>query len=55
LKGDLTFLTSEDIDALLDETPDLVDEQPRNNIVGYPTRPLYRDIGSMIQIWYDTG
>lgn len=49
------FLSLTDIDELLKESDDIVDRCPREAIFGYPTRPLYRELGSMLQLWFDSG
>jgi len=51
--SELSFLTHDDINTLLDE--EYGNELPRKSIVGYPMRPLYRDIGNMIQLWFESG
>ena len=48
------FLDEDDINELLMETVDMVDDQPRDSITGYPTRPLYRDIGTILNSWLQT-
>ena len=52
---DEEFLTSTDVDELLKDSDDIVDQRPRETIFGYPTRPLYRELGSMLQLWFDSG
>jgi hypothetical protein len=49
------FLSPEDITELLLESPDIVEVCPRDGIVGYPTRPLYRELGNMLQLWFNSG
>jgi len=53
--ADDEFLTQTDIDELLKDSDDIVDECPRETIFGYPTRPLYRKLGSMLQLWFNSG
>ena len=49
------FLTLTDIDELLKDSNDIADKCPRETVFGYPTRPLYRELGSMLQLWLDSG
>ena len=49
------FLTVSDIDELLKDSEDIVDRCPRETIFGYPTRPLYRELGRMLQRWFHSG
>ena len=44
-------LTLNDLGEILSDTPDLCDEVPQESIVGYPTRPLYREIASVLVMW----
>lgn len=53
--GGEEFLTSADIEQLLKDSDDIVDKCPRDTIFGYPTRPLYRELGTMLQLWLDSG
>jgi len=55
LDGGEEFLTSADIEQLLKDSDDIVDKCPRDTIFGYPTRPLYRELGTMLQLWLDSG
>ena len=48
------FLTSDDIDELLTEDADTIEDAPRETIIGYPTRPLYREIGTTLNRWLQT-
>ena len=52
---DEEILSETDIDELLKESVDVIDKYPRETIFGYPTRPLYRDLGNMLQKWFDCG
>jgi len=54
-RADDEFLTLTDIDELLKDSNDIVDECPRETVFGYPTRPLYHELGSMLQLWFDSG
>lgn len=47
------FLSEKDLDILLDEK-DSDPQGPRKSIVGYPTYPLYREIGNMLKLWQET-
>jgi len=49
------FLEKEDIAELLQEDERNTESAARQSIVGYPTRPLYRELGTRMQQWYDTG
>ena len=49
------FLTETDIDELLRDSEDIVDRCPRETIFGYPTRPLCRELGTMLQLWTNSG
>jgi len=53
--GEDVILTSADIDELLCDCDDITDECPRESICGYPTRPLYRELACMLQLWLDSG
>ena len=48
-------LTSDDLQELLLDGDDVMDAEPRKTIVGYPTRPLYREIGSVLATWAEFG
>jgi len=43
------FLTEEELKILLSE--DMSDRSPRISIVGYPSYPLYKEIGGMLEMW----
>jgi len=55
LVEDEVFLTPTDIAELLKDSDDVTDACPRVTVFGYPTRPLYRELGSMLQLWFDSG
>ncbi|KAK3767182.1 hypothetical protein RRG08_018053 [Elysia crispata] len=44
------FLSESDLQILLDDSCSDV-KGPRKSIVGYPTYPLYREIGNMLMLW----
>ena len=48
-------LTSDDLQELLLNDDDVIDAEPRKTIVGYPTRPLYREVGSLLAAWAESG
>lgn len=52
---DEEFLTHTDIAELLKDSQDITDACPRDTVFGYPTRPLYRELGNMLQLWFDSG
>ena len=52
---DNRFLDDDDLTELLREEEDIIEEKSRESIIGYPTRPLYRELGSQLQQWLDTG
>ncbi|KAK3089246.1 hypothetical protein FSP39_002074 [Pinctada imbricata] len=45
------FLEEVDVKTLLKD--DGTNKEPRKTIFGYPSYPLYREIGNMLQIWMD--
>ena len=45
------ILSKEDIDEVLSE--EWPEPSCRPSIFGYPTRPLYRELGNMFQHWFD--
>jgi len=45
------FLTREEISTLLSE--ECSDSKPRESIIGYPTYPLYREIGHLFHSWFE--
>lgn len=45
------FLSDEDLNHLLDESN--ADSNQRKTILGYPSFPLYRDLGTMLRLWMD--
>ena len=45
----------DDIEEILRDEPEIWDDEPRKNIFGYPTRPLYRELGARLQEWMLTG
>ncbi|KAJ8318531.1 hypothetical protein KUTeg_003622 [Tegillarca granosa] len=51
LNRDDKFLEESEIKTLL--TEDEGNSKPRKTIIGYPSYPLYREIGNMLQIWLD--
>ena len=46
------FLTAEDVKELLNEEHE--DAEMRQGIMGYPSRPLYRDMAYEITCWIET-
>ena len=50
LREDKLF-NADDITALLEEDSTKDDANPRPSIIGYPTRPLCRELGVRIQQW----
>lgn len=46
------IVSDTDIDQLLCE--DHMEDKPRDNMFGYPTRPVYRELGNMLNIWRET-
>jgi len=54
-RDDYDFLTLCDISELINDSSDVADRCPRETIFGYPTRPLYRELGSMLQMWFHSG
>lgn len=60
LKGELgsledTFTDEADIEELLRDDEKIVEVKAREHIAGYPTRPLYREIGQQLSQWLLTG
>lgn len=60
LKGELgclddTFIDRADIEELLRDDEKIVEVNAREHIAGYPTRPLYREIGQQLSQWLLTG
>ena len=56
LKGELerlddTFIDRADIEELLRDDEKIVEAKAREHIAGYPTRPLYREIGQQLSQW----
>ncbi|GFO03723.1 hypothetical protein PoB_003022800 [Plakobranchus ocellatus] len=47
------FLSDTDLHTLLDESCSDIGG-PRKSIVGYPTYPLYREIGNMLMLWLES-
>ena len=45
------IMTKEDLDELLSE--EWTEPACRASIFGYPTRPLYREVGNMLQYWFN--
>lgn len=43
------FLTEEELNIILKEGDE--ERSPRKSIVGYPTYPLYREVGNMMNMW----
>ena len=54
---DLTLmgLSVDDLRELLLDSDDVTDAEPRTSIIGYPSRPLYRDIASLLSVWIKSG
>ncbi|KAK2169847.1 hypothetical protein LSH36_6g01092 [Paralvinella palmiformis] len=48
-------LDKDDINELLIDDSEIIDESPRPDIYGYPSRPLHREISSILHIWMITG
>ncbi|KAK3588530.1 hypothetical protein CHS0354_014241 [Potamilus streckersoni] len=51
------FLDENDLEKLLEDCSDRQGKDchsPRETIIGYPSHPLYREIGNMFQIWMET-
>ena len=51
----LAGLDASDVQQLLRDDEESNDEKPRDTIAGYPTYPLYRDIGTMLDSWANSG
>lgn len=47
-------LERKDIEELLAENAKITEENPRKSITGYPTRPLYVELGARFNQWYST-
>jgi hypothetical protein len=45
---------ADDVQELLLEDPETIDDAPRTSIIGYPTRPLYREISNILYMWMVT-
>ena len=48
-------LKENNITEILQEDEEICDENVRETIVGYPTRPLWREIANVFKIWTNTG
>ncbi len=44
-------MSQEDINEMLSE--EWAEPDHRKSIFGFPTRPLYREVGNMLQHWFD--
>lgn len=49
------FLSKEDLFEILNDDCNTLDEKERESIIGYPSRPLFKDIGNRMREWMDTG
>ena len=48
-------LSVDDLSELLLDSDDVTDAEPRTSIIGYPSRPLCRDIASLLSAWMKSG
>jgi hypothetical protein len=46
------ILSKEDVEEVCDTS--YYEDEPRKSIFGYPTRPLYRELGAMLYLWIGT-